>query len=81
MHTQRRLACRDGGLSLVSEKKITPDLHRYLKGYFEAIEDYGIWKNGTQIIGCLENPIKLVKERKLREHGLTLEEWFDHESR
>lgn len=36
----------------------------YMKGYVEALSDYGIWKDGVQRIGCLETPIKEIIKRK-----------------
>ena len=35
----------------------------FKKGYIQAIKDYGIWKNGTQTIGCMETPVKEVIQK------------------
>lgn len=36
----------------------------YLAGYRNALEDFGIWKDGVQRVGCLETPIKEAYEKK-----------------
>lgn len=30
-------------------------------GYIRAIEDFGIWKDGTQTIGCMNNSVKELR--------------------
>ena len=57
---------------------MTPEMHCYLKGYIEAVHDFGIWKNGNRTIGCMETPIKKVIERKLKELGFTFDEFQNH---
>ena len=39
-----------------------PDFQKdcYDEGYIQAISDYGIWKDGTQVIGCMETPVREV---------------------
>jgi len=32
----------------------------YNKGYKQALSEYAIWKDGVQVIGCLETPIKEI---------------------
>ena len=32
----------------------------YDAGYIQAISDYGVWKDGTQVIGCMETPVREV---------------------
>jgi len=32
----------------------------YNEGYKQALDDYAIWKDGVQVIGCLETPIKEI---------------------
>ena len=32
----------------------------YDEGYIQAISDYGIWKDGIQVIGCMETPVREV---------------------
>lgn len=39
----------------------------YRDGYVEALNDFGIWKNGVQHIGCLERPIKEIIAEKFPE--------------
>lgn len=43
-------------------KKIYEDsqAENYKRGYVDALNDYGIWKDGVQRIGCMETPIKDV---------------------
>jgi len=31
-------------------------------GYLKALDDFGIWKNGAQHIGCLEVPVKKLRQ-------------------
>lgn len=38
--------------------------HSYLRGYWDSLSDYGIWVSGTQVLGCLETPIKTLMKRK-----------------
>ena len=33
----------------------------YKKGYFNCLDDYSIWKDGTQTIGCMNKDIKAIK--------------------
>lgn len=36
----------------------------YFEGYSDAAYNYGIWRNGTQVIGCLDTPVKeAIKKR------------------
>jgi hypothetical protein len=32
----------------------------YLEGMVEGITDYAIWRNGEQLVGCMERPLKEV---------------------
>lgn len=32
----------------------------YLEGMIEGITMYAIWKNGDQLVGCLQKPLKEV---------------------
>lgn len=32
----------------------------YDEGYKKALDDYAIWKDGVQVIGCMETPIKEI---------------------
>ena len=32
----------------------------YSKGYWAALEEYGVWRAGEQTIGCMEKPIRTV---------------------
>lgn len=34
-----------------------------LDGYSSAVHDYGVWKDGKQTIGCLQKPVKEIKEK------------------
>lgn len=36
----------------------------FFEGYREAVTDFGIYRDGVQVIGCLETPIKEVINRK-----------------
>lgn len=36
-------------------------------GYKDCLDDYGIWKDGIQTIGCLQTPIKEAYARKFPE--------------
>ena len=36
----------------------------YWHGYKRACEDFGIWQNGAQYIGCLSRPVKDVLREK-----------------
>lgn len=46
----------------------------WVRGYAQAIRDYGIWSNGTQHIGCLETPIKEVIKNLAEKHGFSVED-------
>lgn len=46
---------------------IEPTTHSYLRGYWRALSDFGIWKKGKQHIGCLETEINEVMDNKLKE--------------
>lgn len=50
--------------------------HTYLKGYWEAIWDFAIWKDGVQKIGCLDTPIKEAMELKLKKFDITFEDFI-----
>lgn len=39
----------------------------YLKGLMEGIRLYAIWRNGEQLVGCLEQPLADVLEPYERE--------------
>lgn len=40
------------------------DMRRvWFRGYYQAIDDFGIWGQGVQRIGCLETPIKEVANK------------------
>ena len=32
----------------------------YRIGYADAVRNYAIWKNGEQVVGCRETPLKTV---------------------
>lgn len=34
----------------------------YDEGYMQAISEYGIWKDGTQVIGCMETSVQEIIE-------------------
>jgi hypothetical protein len=34
----------------------------YDEGYMQAISDYGIWKDGTRVIGCMETSVLEIIE-------------------
>lgn len=36
----------------------------YLLGYWEALQDFGIWRTGVQHIGCTETPIREAMLKK-----------------
>ena len=57
--------------------ELDPKLHTYLKGYWNALYDFGIWKDGTQVIGCLEHPIKEVMQKKLDEFDIELSDFME----
>ena len=44
------------------EYNLRSKYHR-LEGYAEAINDYGIWKNGEQTIGCMGKRVKEINCR------------------
>lgn len=54
-----KIECPDGNVAVVNT-------HRegllYVKGFIAALECYGIWRDGVQVIGCMETPVKEVKE-------------------
>lgn len=49
---------------MTNETKTTREqiIHRigFLKGVIEGITIYAIWRNGEQLVGCLERPLKEV---------------------
>lgn len=45
----------------------------FMSGYWRALQDYGIWKDGVQTIGCLETPIKECLLKELKRVGLNEE--------
>ena len=61
----------------MSELNIEPSLHCYLKGYWKALCDFGIWKNGERLIGCMETSIHEVMQRKLSEHEISYEDFME----
>lgn len=46
----------------------------WARGYVQCLRDYGIYRNGTQVIGCLEKPIKEVIKEVAESVGLSPEE-------
>lgn len=36
----------------------------WFKGWADACKDFGIWKSGTQVIGCMETPVRELIDRK-----------------
>ena len=54
--------------------RMTETMHSYLKGYWKALSDYGIWKDGQRHIGCLEKDIKEAFTQKVIEMGHTKED-------
>lgn len=50
-------------------EKIEPTTFSYLRGYWAALNDYGIWKDGSQTIGCLETPIREALFREVKSLG------------
>jgi len=42
-------------------KEAVSHYHR-CEGYLSAIDDYGIWKNGKQVIGCMEKPVSEISK-------------------
>ena len=62
----------------MSEKiEMEPTTHSYLRGYWKALSDFGIWKNGKQYIGCMETEINEVMENKLKEMKIEKEKCLD----
>lgn len=63
------LACeRPGGANLKVAEKLLEHLaeiklQMWMRGYENAVRDFGIYRDGIQKIGCLETPIKEVIER------------------
>lgn len=53
-----------------TDEQITTNVVWYLRGYWKALNEYGIWNNGVQRIGCLETPIKEVMIKKLKNMNL-----------
>lgn len=56
-------ATREQALLFKLAKSIlSEDLHEpsYRQGYVDAITNYAKWKNGTQLVGALETPLKTV---------------------
>lgn len=47
-----------------------PTTHSYLKGYWDALSDFGIWKNGSRTIGCMDNTIQFNMEKKVKTFGI-----------
>lgn len=43
----------------------------FLRGKIEGITDYAIWRNGEQLVGCLETPLKEVLQPMLDELTVT----------
>lgn len=39
----------------------------FLSGKIEGITDYAIWRNGEQLVGCMETPLKEVRQPMLEE--------------
>lgn len=35
-------------------------LEMWMDGYEQACLDFGVWRHGVQVIGCLETPVKEV---------------------
>lgn len=42
----------------------------FLRGKIEGIRDYAIWKNGEQLVGCLQRPLPEVLAPYIREIDL-----------
>lgn len=38
-------------------------LAAYRQGYRDALTNYAIYKNGVQVVGCMETPLKEVIQR------------------
>jgi len=45
--------------TVASSDKPDPE-ESYKAGYKQALDHYGIWKDGIQVIGCLETPVKEI---------------------
>ena len=45
---------------LLNHKETLIYEHAFLEGCIEGIRDYAIWRNGEQLVGCLERPLKEV---------------------
>jgi len=49
------------------------DEHKVAAGYIRALEDFGIWKDGVQTIGCLNNSVKEIVAEIKRENSHEME--------
>lgn len=60
----------------MEESKINmePTTHSYLRGYWKALSDFGIWKDGKQYIGCMETEINEAMQNKLKSMNLDNQE-------
>jgi hypothetical protein len=41
----------------------------FIEGVIEGVKAYAIWKNGTRVVGCMEEPLNDVIEEIRRELG------------
>jgi len=39
----------------------------YFKGYADSTDDFAIWRNGKQLVGCIERPKETVLFNKWKE--------------
>lgn len=44
----------------------------YREGYWAALQDFGIWRDGKQRIGCLETPIDEAFEKAFPGEGMLI---------
>jgi len=44
--------------------KKSPD---FVRGFLAALDTYAIWKDGMQVIGCLNEPLKDIRENAIKE--------------
>lgn len=52
----------------------TPEGKAWARGYVQCLRDFGIYKDGVQRIGCLEQPIKTIIEEVAGSIGMKAEE-------
>lgn len=47
------------------KEDLTVEIKSWYNGYIQALQDYGTWKDGQQVIGALETPIfKIIKVKR-----------------